>query len=169
MEVTVRPSLDASTGFSLIELVVVVALAGILLRLAVPPLRGALADQRAKTVAYETMAALNLARSEAIKRNTSVTLTATTATAATSSCDGTQLWTLAVGGTTLQSWCVASSVSISAGFANVTFRVDGRASAATTITVCDNPASRRVKQRVITLDASGRPNLTLGAACGTAS
>ena len=169
MEVTVRFRPRTSAGFTLLELVIVIALIGILLRLAVPPLRGALADQRAKTVAYETMAALNLARSEAIKRNTNVTLTATTATATSSTCDGTQLWTLAVGTTTLQSWCVPATVSISAGFANVTFKVDGRATAATSITVCDNPGSRRVKQRLITLDASGRPNLNLGAACGTAT
>lgn len=169
MEVTAPNRPQASTGFTLIELVIVIALVGILLRLAVPPLRGALADQRAKSVAYETMAALNLARSEAIKRNTNVTLTATTATSTSSTCDGTQLWTLAVGASTLQSWCVPATVSISAGFANVTFKVDGRATAATSITVCDNPGSRRVKQRLITLDASGRPNLTLGAVCGTAS
>ena len=169
MEVSTGIPPRTSAGFSLIELVIVIALVGVLLRLAVPPLRGTLADQRAKTVAYETMAALNLARSEAIKRNTNITLTATTAIGTTASCDGTQLWTLAVGGTTLQRWCVASTVSISAGFANVTFKVDGRATAATSITVCDNPGSRRVKQRIITLDASGRPNLTLGAACGTAT
>lgn len=150
-------------------MMVAIAVIGVLLGLAIPALKGALADQRAKTSAYETMAALNLTRSEAIKRNASVTLTATTLTSSSSSCKGTQSWTLSVGSTTLQSWCIPSGVSVSAGFSNVVFKVDGRASAATSITVCDSPASARVKQRIITLDASGRPNLALGAACGTGS
>ena len=156
-------------GFSLIEMMVAIAVVGVLLRLAIPALKTTVADQRAKTSAYETMAALNLTRSEAIKRNSSVTLTATTLTSPSSSCNGTQSWTLSVASTTLQSWCIPSGVSVSAGFSDVVFKVDGRASAATSITVCDSPASARVKQRIITLDASGRPNLALGTACGSGS
>ena len=139
---------------------IAVALLAVLLRLAIPSLRDFLATQRVKTVAYETVAALNLARTEAIKRSVSVTLTATTSGTS-------QSWTLSApgGGSTLQVWTIPTGTKVTAGFSNVIFNSDGRASASTSITVCNDPATARIKQRVVTLDASGRPNLKLGNAC----
>ena len=139
---------------------IAVALLGVLLRLAVPNLRDFLATQRVKTVAYETVAALNLARTEAIKRSASVTLTATTSGTS-------QSWTLSApgGGGTLQVWAIPAGAKVTSGFSNVTFNSDGRASAGTSITVCNDPATAQIKQRIVTLDASGRPNLKVGNAC----
>lgn len=63
-----------SRGFTLIELMVVVALAAIMLSLAVPSLRDLIVGQRVKTAAFAFVNAAVQARSEAIKRNQEVAL-----------------------------------------------------------------------------------------------
>lgn len=61
-----------ASGFTLIELLVTLAVAAILLAIGVPGLRNILLTNRLATTANEVVAALNLARSEAIKRNARV-------------------------------------------------------------------------------------------------
>lgn len=63
-----------SAGFTLIELMVTVAVVAILLGLAVPNLGTAIQNNRATTQANALLAALNLARSEAVKRGTLVSV-----------------------------------------------------------------------------------------------
>jgi type IV fimbrial biogenesis protein FimT len=63
-----------SRGFTLLEMMVVVALAAIMLSLAVPSLRDLIVGQRVKTAAFAFASAAVEARSEAIKRNQQVAL-----------------------------------------------------------------------------------------------
>lgn len=63
------------SGFTLIELLVVVTISAILLGIAIPSFRDFVATQRVKNAAFEFAASMLLARSEAIKRNTAVTVT----------------------------------------------------------------------------------------------
>lgn len=63
-----------SRGFTLVELMVTVTLLAILLAIAVPSFRNFIAAQRVKTAAFELGSALMMSRSEAIKRNASITL-----------------------------------------------------------------------------------------------
>ena len=90
-------------GFSLIELLVVVALAGILLGFALPSLGWLERESRASALTDEFVGALQTARSEAIKRSGPVVLCASDAPlaaepacAATSYADG---WIVYVDGT----------------------------------------------------------------------
>src|SRR2546421_920569 len=62
-------------GFTVIEMMVVVAIIALLSMLAVPSMRDMIRTQRVKTASFDMFAGLVLARSEAIKRNTSVTIT----------------------------------------------------------------------------------------------
>lgn len=57
------------SGFSLLELIVTVAVSGVLLAIAVPSYRNVMASSRLTTAANEFVAAVNVARLEAIKRN----------------------------------------------------------------------------------------------------
>lgn len=62
------------SGFSLIELMLVLAVAAILLGTGLPSLRGFIQSQRLTTVVNEFFAAITLARSEAIQRGVRVDL-----------------------------------------------------------------------------------------------
>ena len=58
-------------GFTLIELLVVVTIAAIFAALAAPAFGSFIAGQRVKTASYDVWSILTLARSEALKRNSS--------------------------------------------------------------------------------------------------
>jgi len=63
-----------ASGFTLLELMVTVALAGILIMIAVPSFSEMIKNNRLSAQINELTAATNLARSEAIKRNQPVTI-----------------------------------------------------------------------------------------------
>lgn len=149
-----RPQL----GFTLIELLVVVAVLVILLSAVAPSFRSFLDGQQVKSLAFDLTADLLLARSEALKRNTSVQVTRTGSS-------WTNGWTTATEATstrisTRNASAFAVSVSASAP-ASITFDVYGRVSSPTSdvrITLTASGASRCVE-----LDLSGRARSTVGA------
>lgn len=61
-------------GFTLLELMITLTLAGILLTMAVPSFTDSIKNNRLSTAANTLIAALNIARSEAIKRGVSITV-----------------------------------------------------------------------------------------------
>lgn len=62
------------TGFTLIELIITVAIAAIVLTIGIPSFNATIRQNRLITTTNDFAAALSLARSEAIKRGTRVTL-----------------------------------------------------------------------------------------------
>jgi type IV fimbrial biogenesis protein FimT len=64
----------APKGFTLLELMVVLAIAGVLMAVAVPAMGNFIRNGRITGAANDVMAALHFTRSEAIKRRVSVTL-----------------------------------------------------------------------------------------------
>ena len=61
-------------GFTLIELLVTITIAGVLLTIAIPSFNSALINYRLTTISNTFLSSAQLARSEAIKRNSRVTL-----------------------------------------------------------------------------------------------
>jgi type IV fimbrial biogenesis protein FimT len=82
-----------SLGFTLVELMITVAIVGILAAIAAPSFQDMLNQTRASSLANELAASLNLARSEAIKRGTQVTVCKSgNITAASPTCSTTASW-----------------------------------------------------------------------------
>lgn len=77
------------TGFTLIELMVALAVLGILLSIAIPSFQNMVLDNRIAAQANQVITALNYARSEAVKRGASATLCPTSGGAA---CAGSTNW-----------------------------------------------------------------------------
>lgn len=71
-------------GFTLIELMITIAVAAVLLVIAVPSFTNIINSNRLTTAANEAVGALNLARMEAIKRNASTQFCSDSATSNTS-------------------------------------------------------------------------------------
>jgi type IV fimbrial biogenesis protein FimT len=77
----------SSSGFTVLELMVVLAIAGVLAAIAIPAMSNFMRNSRITAAANDVMAALHFARSESIKRRQPVTLcTSANAQAATPAC-----------------------------------------------------------------------------------
>lgn len=84
---------EYNSGFTLVELMIVVAIVGILAAIGAPSFQDMLNQTRASSLANELAASLNLARSEAIKRGTQVSVCKSgNITAASPTCSTTASW-----------------------------------------------------------------------------
>jgi type IV fimbrial biogenesis protein FimT len=152
MERAIVPT-RAQRGFSLIELMVVVTIAAVMLGVAVPSFREFMAGQRVKNTAFDFAAALLLARSEAIKRNTPVTV----AQAGASWAEG---WTVAVGGNTLSTKEAPVNVTITTDpdpTAGVAYQGNGRVAGTLKFQFS---ATSTTAVRCLTIKPDGVPNTT---------
>lgn len=145
-------------GFTLTELLIAVAIIGILAGLAAPSFSDLIKSQRVKSMASDLNASLTLARSEAIKRNRDVTLSPVTA------------------GSWQYGWQIAdpdnagSNIEVHSAFKNLTAtgpdsvvyrssgRIQGNASPAFDISATGNST-----HRCVSVDLSGRPYLKYAA------
>ena len=142
-------------GFTLIEVMMAVAIAAILVSLAAPSFVRMLADQRVKAAATDLYTAMSVTRSEAIKHNRNVTLQPKSGGWANG-------WVIAnpEGGADLLD-ANATGVPVAGGPASVIYNGGGRLAGATapsfTIGESDMP------QRCLSVDLSGRPRITASA------
>jgi type IV fimbrial biogenesis protein FimT len=149
--------MNRTDGFTLIELMVTLALAVILLALAVPSFRNTVQNNRATTTANELLTALSTARSEAIKRNETISLcSSANGTSCASSTNWATGWIMLDGsGSVLRVWSAPDgSPTITGPSASVQFDVTGAANAGTTYQV-QFPECTGDQKRTITLLPTG--------------
>jgi len=143
-------------GFTLIEVLIAVAVAAILVSLAAPSFVRLIADQRAKSAATDLVTALNVTRSEAIKHNQNVTLQP-------KSGDWANGWQVKDpdGGADLLD-ANATGVPVTGGPGSVIYNSGGRlagAVAAPTFLIGESG----MPQRCLSIDLSGRPHIKASA------
>jgi prepilin-type N-terminal cleavage/methylation domain-containing protein len=71
----VKARAGSQHGFTIIEVLLVIAIMGVFLTLAAPSFVTYTSSQKVKTASFDLYAAMMFARSEAIKRRTNVTIT----------------------------------------------------------------------------------------------
>jgi type IV fimbrial biogenesis protein FimT len=148
-------------GFTLPELLAVVAIVAILAAAAGPSFSALVAGQRARAASSDLLTALILARSEAIKRNTQVTLQPA------SGSDWTSGWTIpdpTDSGHPIAVHAPLTNATVS-GPGAVIYLANGRVRADTP-PAFDISFSGNAQHRCVQLDLSGRPLAKL-AACPT--
>ena len=151
-------NLRPATGFTLIELMITLSILVILLTVATPSMREFVQSQRVKTASFDLFAAITYTRSEALKRNGDVTLSA----ASGGWING---WSISAGSATLRTQAsLDSSVAITSSATTLTYGRDGRTNGtgATTLQLAPSPSVTWITPRCITIDLSGRPNSKKG-------
>jgi len=151
-------------GFTLAEVLVVVAIMGILTAVAIPSFGPFVAGQRIKTASFDMMSTLTLARSEATKRNTNIVISPTGG-------NWQNGWTVANGATTLSTQSALKGLSIdcwsgsvtAACPATITYTNNGRLSTASpSFRMFNTTVTTSANTRCIGVDLSGRPNSKRG-------
>lgn len=141
-------------GFTLIEMVVAVSVVAILATLSVPMYTSTVAGNRTRSAAYSLVATLSYARSEAVKRNATVSVSPT----GTGWQDG---WEVEAGGTTLSTDQPAQQLALAGPLAGVSYLPNGRL-ATPGIVLFTISATTTGYTRCVTIDPGGRPTLGKG-------
>jgi len=155
----------AQWGFTLIELMVTISIMAILLMIAVPSFQNATLGSKLSSFANNLVSSAHLARSEAIKRNATVALCASSngASCATSGGWG-QGWIVrAADGTVIQrqqALPTGFNVTETGGAFGVNFQPSGVNSDSVTFTVCRSSPEVGSQERVVAISTTGRPTVT---------
>lgn len=148
-----------SRGFTLVELLTVLTILGIVAAMAAPSMRQFSAGQAAKALAFDITADLLLARSEALKRNASVSISP-------SGESWERGWTVTSGTENISRRnALAATVIFSDAPSAITFDVNGRVSAPNSpvrMTITPQGGGSRSAKRCIELDLSGRARSRVG-------
>lgn len=150
-----------ATGFTMVELMVAIVITGILAAIAAPSFSNLIARQRAKSIASELYAALSKARSEAIARNTNVTLSPK----AGGWQNGWRILDPANASNVLEDRGVATGATVS-GPAGVAYQGSGRiqGSSVPSFVITMTGSSTSVYQ-CISIELSGRPYMKAASSC----
>lgn len=150
---------SSAHGFTLIELMVVVALAAVLLAIGVPSFTSFIAGQRVKTASYDVLSALTFIRSEAIKRNANVTLVQ----ASGGWQNGWSVMTTDATPVAVSKHDALTGISIAGPTASLVYGRDGRVTSTGGQTFgITSSVSSGVTGRCVTIDLSGLPTSKVG-------
>lgn len=155
-----KPSRSSVSGFTLTELLVVLAVAGILAMMAVPSFNSLVQSQRVKNAGFELYSSLALARSEAIKRNSDVTM----ATATNAS--GELSWDITAGSAVIRNQDPIKDIAFEiTGLpgTDVVYRRNGRPASTATFEIdALGAADPTPFVRCLTIELSGMPRIRMG-------
>ena len=138
---------------------IVVAIAAILATVAIPGFKSLTQSQQVKNASFELYSSLNLARSEAIKRNSNVTLTLVTFPVALPTAHNEFGWNIVTaGGLTLRSQAQLKGITFSPAAAAITYQRTGRTTAVASPTfLIDSYGTTTPYARCVKIELSGMP------------
>lgn len=146
-------------GFTLTEVMMTLAILGILSAFALPSFRQYMANQRIKSVSFDLVASLSYARSEAVKRNATVDVTP-------ASGGWVKGWTVSTSNQTLRTYTEHNGVNLtdSASLSKLSYGNDGRLSTATTnFSIAPATSISGVSSRCVKVNLSGKALSQMGA------
>lgn len=158
----------AARGFSLVELMVAVAVTGILAAIAIPAFDSFILSNRLSAYASDFSAAARVARSEAMKRNLPVTLCkSSNGTSCVTSGGWEQGWIVLSGATVIKrQQATVTGYLLSSSSNSLIFQPNGLGATQTTMTAC-RASPLGVQERQVTVSATGRTRIskTANGAC----
>ncbi|MCL7714196.1 GspH/FimT family pseudopilin [Stenotrophomonas mori] len=152
---------SAEQGFTLVELMVTIAVLAIIASIAVPSMRSLIAANRISATATELVTGVQLARSEATRRNAQVTLCPSVDGQACANQTDWSRWIVTGRDNSsgevevLRAFSVPAGMQVDGPVGGIRFRASGMPAAPASLTVClpvERPADN---QRVISLLAGG--------------
>jgi type IV fimbrial biogenesis protein FimT len=148
-------------GFTLIELLVVLAVAAVLMAVGVPNLRNITLSNRLTANTASLADDIRFSRTEAIKRNATVTVCASSGGTACQDVAWSEGWIVVVGTSVLtRKEAFTDQLKAIGGTRSVAFAGSGLTTNAMTVTVCQGGSSVGKQERVLSVSASGRVNVT---------
>jgi type IV fimbrial biogenesis protein FimT len=150
----------AGAGFTLIEMMVAIAILAVLMSLAVPSFRDMGFGEQLRSASTELIAAANLARSEAIKRNAPVNLCVSSDGESCGVGGWEQGWIVTAGGPDpIRVKPAAPSgfrISATGAATAIVFQPTGVGATPASFTICRATPSPGRQERIVTIDAAGR-------------
>ena len=157
-----EPAMKKTSGFTLVELMITLIVAGVILAIGVPSFTTAIRNNRIAAMSNQLVSALSLARSEAVKRAETVTFCRSTngADCAGASTDWQPGWVIRdAGGNVLRSWgALSGNAALTGPAAPVQYLPTGFVNTAATFQLRTDDCTGN-EGRDISISVTGRPSV----------